>query len=162
MWLKSIKFSGGDSMIWIQWGLLGVNCRVNGGEGVQWICTDKMNAWTSILPTFFIKSALSKTLIHLFFYIQEEIYDKDKGNYLVRFQSSPLMSTYSLCWIMSDFHVVEEDVTSSGVQVRGLAKNGQENALKYATVATKRSVEFFEQYLGVDYGLPKLGKFFII
>jgi len=71
------------------------------------------------------------------------------------FETSPKMSTYLLAFVVGDLqHKTTQ--TSSGVSVSIYAtKAHKPEALDFALDTTKRSIEFFDQYYGVPYPLPK-------
>jgi aminopeptidase N len=71
------------------------------------------------------------------------------------FETSPRMSTYLLAFVVGDLqHKTVQ--TNSGVSVSVYAiKAHKPEALDFALDTTKRSIEFFNDYYGVPYPLPK-------
>lgn len=71
------------------------------------------------------------------------------------FETSPRMSTYLLAFVVGDLqHRTTQ--TNSGVNVSVYAtKAHKPEALDFALDTTKRSIEFFNDYYGVPYPLPK-------
>lgn len=77
------------------------------------------------------------------------------GRLTTVFASSPRMSTYLLAFVVGDLQH-KTTATSNGVSVSIYApKNHRPEALDFALETTKRAIEFFDTYYGVDYPLPK-------
>lgn len=73
-----------------------------------------------------------------------------------RFQTTPKMSTYLLAFVGGNF-VSKSDRTKRGVKVNVYATPAQPTGLlDYALDTAVKSVEFYEDYFGIDYPLPKL------
>lgn len=71
------------------------------------------------------------------------------------FETTPKMSTYLLAFVIGDLQN-KSARTNDGVDVRVWATKAQPAAsLDYALDVAKRSVEFFNDYYGVPYPLPK-------
>jgi aminopeptidase N len=81
---------------------------------------------------------------------------KAKGNKLVTtFEPTPRMSSYLLAFVIGDLHK-KSTKTKSGVDVNAWATTAQPaDSLDFAVDIAKRSIEFFEDYFGVPYPLPK-------
>ncbi|CAK7233428.1 hypothetical protein SEUCBS140593_008598 [Sporothrix eucalyptigena] len=89
----------------------------------------------------------------------EEESSAASGKKLVKFERTPIMSTYLLAWAVGDFEYIEAftDRRYEGKQIpvrvyttRGLKEQGQwalEHAPKY--------IDFFSESFGIDYPLPK-------
>jgi len=100
---------------------------------------------------------------------QKEITSKDGGltaynlkandtaeKYLVTtFEPTPRMSSYLLAFVMGDL-ISRSTKTKRGTEVSTWATVAQPaDSLDYALDVAKRSIEFFEDYFGVDYPLAK-------
>lgn len=73
-----------------------------------------------------------------------------------RFRTTPKMSTYLLAFVGGNF-VSKSDRTKRGVKVNVYATPAQPTGLlDYALDTAVKSVEFYEDYFGIDYPLPKL------
>lgn len=73
-----------------------------------------------------------------------------------RFRTTPKMSTYLLAFVGGNF-VSKSDRTKRGVKVNVYATPAQPTGLMdYALDTAVKSVEFYEDYFGIDYPLPKL------
>ena len=80
----------------------------------------------------------------------------EQVNHTWRFQTTPKMSTYLLVFVGGNF-VSKSDRTKRGVKVNVYATPAQPTGLlDYALDTAVKSVEFYEDYFGIDYPLPKL------
>lgn len=71
------------------------------------------------------------------------------------FETTPRMSTYLLAFVFGDIHS-KSTKTARGTEVNVWATTAQPaESLDFALDVSKRSIEFFEDYFGVDYPLPK-------
>lgn len=71
------------------------------------------------------------------------------------FETSPRMSTYLLAFVIGDL-IHKEAKTKDGVLVRVFATPAQKaESLDFALDVAKRTIEFFDDYFGVPYPLPK-------
>jgi len=79
-----------------------------------------------------------------------------ENNMLVTtFAQTPRMSTYLLAWVVGELHSVEAK-TNTGVDVRVWATPVQPvESLTFALDIAVRTIEFFDDYFGVPYPLPK-------
>jgi len=82
--------------------------------------------------------------------------ENKKDNQLVTtFQRSPRMSTYLLAFVVGEVHYVEAK-TNTGVDVRVYsAPTQQKESLKFALETAVRTIDFFDDYFGIPYPLPK-------
>ena len=80
----------------------------------------------------------------------------EQVNHTWRFRTTPKMSTYLLAFVGGNF-VSKSDRTKRGVKVNVYATPAQPTGLlDYALDTAVKSVEFYEDYFGIDYPLPKL------
>lgn len=71
------------------------------------------------------------------------------------FETTPIMSSYLLAWVVGELHK-KTAKTESGVEVNVWATPAQSDAsLEFGLDVATRSIDFFNQYFGVDYPLPK-------
>ena len=78
-----------------------------------------------------------------------------EGRVTVSFETSPRMSTYLLAFAIGDYQA-RETKTKDGVIVRTLTtKDHSAESVDFALDVAKRAVEFFNEYYGVPYPLPK-------
>ncbi len=81
--------------------------------------------------------------------------DRGDGTKLVRFETSPVMSSYLLFFALGDFErasMIAPDGTDIGI----IAPVGSGEQTRYALEETARMMPWFEDYFGMPYGLPKL------
>ncbi|HKU18506.1 MAG TPA: M1 family metallopeptidase [Candidatus Saccharimonadales bacterium] len=71
------------------------------------------------------------------------------------FETTPVMSPYLLAFVYGDLHCTEA-TAKDGVLTRVWATKAQPlSALEFPLEVAKRSIEFFNEYYGVPYPLPK-------
>lgn len=71
------------------------------------------------------------------------------------FERTPRMSSYLLAWVYGELHSVSS-TTKSGVAVNVWATPAQSsNSLDFALDIATRTIDFFDDYFGVPYPLPK-------
>ncbi|XP_060524769.1 glutamyl aminopeptidase isoform X3 [Cylas formicarius] len=82
----------------------------------------------------------------------------DTDNDLVTFKETVSMSTYLTCFIVSDFKFTETTFNNNGtpVALRVYASPGNLNKTTYAGEVAKKVIEFYVDYFGISYPLPKL------
>ena len=73
---------------------------------------------------------------------------------LIRFEETPVMSTYLLAYIVGEFDYVE-DHTQEGVKVRVYTPPGKSSQGAFALKMATRTLSFFTEYFGITYPLPK-------
>ncbi|MFQ6012401.1 MAG: M1 family metallopeptidase [Thermoplasmata archaeon] len=85
--------------------------------------------------------------------VREE--DRDDGTKAIRFAETPRMSTYLLAFFVGDLAGVE-DTTADGTLVRIWTVRGKEELGRFALESALRILEYFNDYFGIPYPLPKL------
>ena len=73
----------------------------------------------------------------------------------VRFQKTPIMSTYLLAFMVGEFEWIEGK-TAHGTAVRVITTPGKSKEGGFALDVGIRTLEFYEDYFGIPYPLPKL------
>ncbi|KAL6846320.1 hypothetical protein ACP4OV_023768 [Aristida adscensionis] len=73
----------------------------------------------------------------------------------VQYQESPLMSTYLVAIVVGLFDYIER-VTPEGTRVRVYTQVGRSNQGKFALDVGVKSLNFYKDYFGTPYPLPKL------
>ena len=83
-------------------------------------------------------------------------YEEENGNSLTTtFEKTPRMSNYLLAFVIGELHK-KSARTKSGVEVNIWATPAQnENTLDFALDIATRSIDFYDEYFGVKYPLPK-------
>jgi aminopeptidase N len=80
---------------------------------------------------------------------------EEDGRLVTAFATTPRMSTYLLAWVYGDLHK-KTDHTAGGVEVNIWAvANQRPESLDFALEHAVKSIEFFDDYFGVPYPLPK-------
>src|SRR6266568_3274437 len=72
----------------------------------------------------------------------------------VRFQPTPSMSSYLNVFVAGELDLIETKV--AGTQIRVVATKGKAEWGRYALESTAQILEYFNDYFGVPYPLPKL------
>ena len=80
---------------------------------------------------------------------------EENDRLVTAFQTTPRMSTYLLAWVTGKLHR-KTATTNSGVEVSVWATPAQRpEALDFALEHSVKTIEFFDEYFGVPYPLPK-------
>jgi aminopeptidase N len=72
----------------------------------------------------------------------------------VNFKTTPAMSSYLVAFACAEFESIEDEV--AGVKLRILATPGKKAQMRLAMEATKKVVQYYNEYFGVKYPLEKL------
>jgi aminopeptidase N len=80
---------------------------------------------------------------------------KTAGNLITKFETTPIMSTYLLAFAYGELGY-KAGVTNKDVEVKVYATPDKVNLTDFALDTAIRCLEFFEDYYGVPYPLPKL------
>ena len=82
--------------------------------------------------------------------------EEENGDYLTTtFEKTPRISSYLLAFVIGELHK-KSARTKSGVEVNIWATPAQnENTLDFALDIATRSIDFYDEYFGVKYPLPK-------
>lgn len=84
-----------------------------------------------------------------------KIAEHEAGYQIINFEKTPKMSTYLLAFIIGEFEFIE-GVTKDKVKVRVFTTAGKKHQAKFALDVAIRSLEFYNNYFGVEYPLPIL------
>jgi len=79
---------------------------------------------------------------------------KVEGGKEVRFAMTPSMASYLNVFVAGELDLIETQ--AAGVQVRVIATKGKAEWGRYALESTARILEYYNDYFGVPYPLPKL------
>ena len=86
----------------------------------------------------------------------EETDDKlDKTKRVLKFATTPIMSTYLLAYIIGEYEYVEQ-FTKNKTQIRIYTPLAKTEQGKFALDVTVRCLEYYEDYFKIAYPLPKL------
>ena len=73
---------------------------------------------------------------------------------MCHFDKSPKMSTYLVAFIVGEFEAVEGK-SKDGTIVRCYTPMGKTEQGKFALETSIRSIEYYTEFFGVEYPLPK-------
>lgn len=82
----------------------------------------------------------------------------EAGLTTVEFMESVPMVTYLSCFIVADFERLQPVTVSQGFPFSVYSTPAQVNKTKYGLEVGVKITEYYIQYFGVPYPLPKLGK----
>ena len=94
------------------------------------------------------KTAISNTL-------PVSVLEHEPGYQVIRFASTPKMSTYLLAFIVGDFEYIEAK-TKDKKLVRVFSTPGKKHQAKFALECAVKTLEFYEKYFDIAYPLPVL------
>ncbi|KAG0676788.1 Aminopeptidase 2 mitochondrial [Pichia californica] len=85
-------------------------------------------------------------------------YEKDisETKKTVHFNTTPLMSTYLVAFIVGDLKYVESDYKFRDIPVRVYTTPGYEEKGKYSCELAAKALEYYEQVFDIKYPLPKM------
>ncbi|XP_029345406.1 glutamyl aminopeptidase-like isoform X1 [Acyrthosiphon pisum] len=86
----------------------------------------------------------------------EEINVPTNGLTTVHFANTVPMSTYLACFIVCDFQSLEPVKADQGFPLTVYAKSGQTENMKYAQQVGIKAINYYVNYFGIQYQLPKL------
>ncbi len=84
--------------------------------------------------------------------IPTSIKEHEGGYKIIKFASTPRMSTYLLAFIIGEFEFIE-GYTKDKVQVRVFTTKGKKHQAKFALEVAIKSLEFYNDYFDIDYPL---------
>lgn len=84
----------------------------------------------------------------------EEDLDADRKR--VHFNTTPLMSTYLVAFIVGDLKYIESDYKFRDIPVRVYTTPGYENDGRYSCEIAAKALEYYETVFGIPYPLPKM------
>jgi len=87
--------------------------------------------------------------------LSEEVLVEDLSVKRVKYSTTPLMSTYLLAFIVGEFDFVES-ATNDGVRVRVYAPVGKASQGEFALEVGVKAIDYYNDYFGIPYPLPKL------
>jgi glutamyl aminopeptidase len=92
--------------------------------------------------------------------MQNEMDDSpEAGLTTVEFRESVPMVTYLSCFIVGDFERLSPVTVSQGFPLSVYSTPAQLNKTKYAIQVAVNIIEYYIQYFGIPYPLPKLGEY---
>lgn len=86
--------------------------------------------------------------------VEQETVRTSDGRKVVRFEETPLMSTYLVAFVVGEFDYVEGR-TAEGVQVRVYTQKGVAHQGAFALDCAVKVLSYFTEFFGTPYPLPK-------
>lgn len=87
--------------------------------------------------------------------IEAQILEHESGLKIVEFETTPLMSTYLLAFLVGEFEYLQGR-TKKGILVRVFTTPGKKKQAKFALETGIKCLEFYNDYFGINYPLPVL------
>ena len=81
--------------------------------------------------------------------------DGEQDLKIMKFDKSPIMSTYLLAFTVGEFDFVQ-GVSSDGIQCRVYTPLTKKHLGTFALDVAMKSLSFYKEYFGIAYPLPKL------
>ncbi|PRP83636.1 hypothetical protein PROFUN_08362 [Planoprotostelium fungivorum] len=81
--------------------------------------------------------------------------DAGDGHVTLHFEPTPLMSTYLVAVVVGNLEYMEAR-TTAGVRVRLFTPIGRRDSAKFSLECTVKILDYFSEYYGIAYPLPKL------
>ena len=82
-------------------------------------------------------------------------YEQDDNLHVVKFDTTPIMSTYLVAFVVGEFDYVEETSTD-GVLVRVYTPLGKKEQGRFGLYVAAKVLPYYKEYFGVEYPLPKM------
>jgi puromycin-sensitive aminopeptidase len=74
---------------------------------------------------------------------------------VMKFATTPIMSTYLLAYVIGEYEYIEQS-TKTGIQIRIYTPVGKTDQGKFALDVAVKALDFYEDYFRIPYPLPKL------
>lgn len=87
--------------------------------------------------------------------VSSTIHPMNESLRIVKYDTSPKMSTYLLAVVIGEFDAIEGK-TNSGTKVRVLMPKGKQSQGAFSLDVGIRSLNFFDEYFAMPYPLPKM------
>jgi puromycin-sensitive aminopeptidase len=87
--------------------------------------------------------------------VSELPYEADPNLRVIKFDRTPIMSTYLVAYVVGEFDYVEERSTD-GVLVRCYTPVGKKEQGRFGLYVAAKVLPYYKEYFGVEYPLPKM------
>ncbi|XP_069970729.1 puromycin-sensitive aminopeptidase isoform X1 [Penaeus vannamei] len=87
--------------------------------------------------------------------ISREQHESDTNLQVVKFATSPLMSTYLVAVVVGEYDFVE-DTSTDGIKVRVYTPVGKKEQGKFALEVATKVLPYYKDYFNIAYPLPKM------
>lgn len=85
--------------------------------------------------------------------IHSENLDSDKKT--LTFDTTPIMSTYLVAFVIGEFDFVEKKTSDDRITVRIYTPVGKKEQGRFALEVAAKCLPFYEEWFGIRYPLPK-------
>lgn len=109
----------------------------------------------AIKATFDITLSVPKNRVALSNMPVKHEEDLSDGNRLVKFETTPIMSTYLVAIVVGEFDFIE-DFTPKGIKVRVYTPVGKQAQGQFALEVAVKVLPYYEEYFNMPYPLPKM------
>jgi puromycin-sensitive aminopeptidase len=82
-------------------------------------------------------------------------YSDDNSLHVLKFERSPIMSTYLVAFVIGDFEYIET-TSSDGVLCRVYTPPGKKEQGRFALDVIAKVLPYYKEYFGIAYPLPKM------
>lgn len=79
----------------------------------------------------------------------------DEEKKLVTFDTTPIMSTYLVAFVIGEFDFIEEKTSDGRIDVRVFVPVGKKEQGTFALEVALKTLPFYEEWFGLPYPLPK-------
>jgi len=86
---------------------------------------------------------------------KETDYEHDKNKRVVKFQKSPIMSTYLVAYIIGEYEFIHSK-SKNGTDIKVYTLPNKTDQVKFSLDVAVKSLDFYEEYFKIPYPLPKL------
>jgi len=87
--------------------------------------------------------------------VSDTPHEKDANLHTVKYERTPIMSTYLLAFVVGEYDYIEEK-DSDGVLVRVYTPIGKKEQGQFALDVAVKTLPFYKDYFGIAYPLPKM------
>lgn len=87
--------------------------------------------------------------------LSEFPHEADPNLRVVKFDRTPIMSTYLVAFVVGQFDYVEE-ISADGVLVRVYTPIGKKELGRFGLHVASKVLPLYKEYFGIEYPLPKL------
>lgn len=116
------------------------------------VCVDEPEAKARFAATLIVPEHL-EALSNM--PVVKETKDRSSKKKTLRYRTTPVMSSYLLCFVVADLEFVES-TQKNGVPIRVWTTPGKKEQGRFALEAARHALDYFADWFGIPYALPKL------
>ncbi len=87
--------------------------------------------------------------------VEKEMADRYTGKKVLQYKTSPIMSTYLLCFVVAELEYLEGK-DKNGVPIGIWTTPGKKEQGRFALEVAQHTLPYFSEWFGIPYALPKL------